>query len=84
MSGTQTVIAHPPTVYNTSRINRTAVLAKSPNAMWLETDPNNADTTGNGLADGAKDANHNGIVDLAIIDRNQTDANGNFIVLATL
>ena len=45
-SGTQTAIEHPPTIYNTSTINRAAVLGISPNAMWLETDPNNQDTTG--------------------------------------
>ena len=82
--GLQTVIAHPPTIYNTSRINRQAILSRSPNAVWLETDPNNTDTTSNGLSDGTKDANHNGIVDLAIIDRNQTDAQGNYVVLATM
>ncbi len=83
ITGTQTVIAHPPTIYNTSTINRAAILAISPNAQWLETDPNNADTTGCGLTDGEKDANHNGFVDLSIIDRNQVDSNGNFVVLGT-
>ena len=82
-STTETVIAHPPTVYNTSVIDRVKLLSVSPNAQYLETDPNNNDTDGDGLSDGAEDANHNGIVDLAIIDRNQTDANGNFVVLAT-
>ena len=77
------VIAHPPTLYNTSRVDRAKVLARSPNAVWLETDPNSPDTTGCAMTDGAKDANHNGIVDLAIIDRNQTDSAGNFVVLAT-
>ena len=80
---TQTVIAHPPTVYNTSKVDRTKLLSVSPNAQYLETDPNNNDTDGDGIADGSEDTNHNGIVDLAIIDRNQTDANGNFKVLAT-
>ena len=80
---TQTVIAHPPTVYNTSKVDRTKLLSVSPNAQYLETDPNNNDTDGDGIPDGAEDVNHNGIVDLAIIDRNQTDANGNFKVLAT-
>ncbi len=42
----ETVIAHPPTVYNTSNVDRTKVLAKSPNALWLETDPNSADSDG--------------------------------------
>jgi hypothetical protein len=84
VTGTQTAIEHPPTIYNTSTINRTAVLAISPNAMWLETDPNNADTTGCGMSDGAKDVNKNGIVDLAIIDRNKSDSNGNYVVLATI
>lgn len=80
------VIAHPPTVYNTSMVDRQKVLAKSPNAIWLETDPNNPDTSSGGLTDGSpyKDANGNGIVDLSIIDRNQTDGQGNFVVLATL
>ncbi len=77
------VIAHPPTVYNTSRVDRAKVLAVAPSAVWLETDPNNADTDSDGVIDGNEDANHNGIVDLAVIDRNQTDANGNFVVLAT-
>ena len=84
VTGTQTAIEHPPTIYNTSTISRTAVLGISPNAAWLETDPNNADTTNCGMSDGAKDVNHNGIVDLAIIDRNRTDSNGNYVVLATM
>ncbi len=77
-------VAHPPTVYNTSKIDKAKVLAHAPNAVWLETDPNNADTDGDGITDGNEDANHNGIVDLAIIDRNQTDGQGNFVVLGTL
>jgi len=77
------IIAHPPTFYNTSRVDRAKLLAHSPTAVWLETDPNNPDTTGCGLSDGAKDANHNGIVDLAIIDRNQSDGAGNFVVVGT-
>ena len=80
---TQTVIAHPPTIYNTSTVDRIKLLSVSPNAQYLETDPNNTDTDGDGLPDGAEDVNHNGIVDLAIIDRNQVDANGNFVVLGT-
>ena len=83
-TGAMTVIAHPPTFYNTSKVDWSKVIAKSPNAVWLETDPNNADTDGDGLGDGAEDTNHNGIVDLAIIDRNRVDSNGNFVVLATL
>ena len=81
-SNTETVIAHPPTVYNTSVIDRTRLLSVSPNAQYLETDPNNNDTDGDGLSDGSEDSDHNGIVNLAIIDRNQVDANGNFVVLA--
>ncbi len=84
VTGTQTAIEHPPTIYNSSTINRAAVLAISPNAQWLETDPNNQDTTTCGMSDSAKDVNGNGIVDLAIIDRNKTDANGNYVVLATM
>ncbi len=49
-------IAHPPTVYNTSRVDRAKVLAVSPNAVWLETDPNNADTDGDNVIDGNEDA----------------------------
>ena len=82
-SATETVIAHPPTLYGTSVIDRVKLFSVSPNAQYLETDPNNNDTDGDGLSDGAEDANHNGIVDLAIIDRNRVDANGNFVVLAT-
>lgn len=78
------VIKHPPTIYNTSTVDRNRVTAVSPNAVWLETDPNNVDTDGDGATDGQEDANHNGIVDLAIIDRNQTDVNGNYVVLATI
>src|SRR5262249_40126557 len=77
-------IAHPPTIYNSSKIDAQKVLAHAPNAVWLETDPNNGDTDGDGVTDGNEDSNHNGIVDLAIIDRNQTDGQGNFVVLATL
>jgi hypothetical protein len=80
----ETVIAHPPTFYNTSKVDRSKVLAKSPNAVWLETDPNGPDTDFDDASDGQEDANHNGIVDLSIIDRNQTDAQGNFVVLGTL
>jgi len=76
-------VAHPPTTYNTSKIDRLKVLAHAPNAVWLETDPNNGDTDGDGIVDGNEDANGNGIVDVAIVDRNQVDGQGNFVVLAT-
>ncbi len=79
----EAVIAHPPTVYNSSKIDMDKVLVHAPNAVWLETDPNNQDTDNDKLADGSEDSNGNGIVDLAVIDRNQTDVNGNFVVLAT-
>jgi len=82
-SGILHSISHPPTVYNTSKVDRARVLSVSPTAVWLETDPNNSDTDADALTDGSEDANRNGIVDLAIIDRNQTDTNGNFVVLAT-
>ncbi len=81
--GVLQVIAHPPTAYNTSRVDRTKVLAISSNAVWLETDPNNADTDADNIIDGNEDADRNGIVNLSIVDRNQTDINGNFVVLAT-
>ena len=83
-NGVLHAIAHPPTVYNTSKVDRDRVLAHAPNAVWLETDPNSSDTDGDGIIDGNEDANHNGIVDLAIIDRNQTDGQGNFVVVAML
>ncbi|MDQ6624784.1 MAG: alpha-amylase family glycosyl hydrolase, partial [Verrucomicrobiota bacterium] len=78
-SGTngEQVIRHPPTVYNTSRVDRSRVVSVSPNAMWLETDPNSNDTDNDGATDGQEDLNANGIVDLAIIER---DASGNVIV----
>src|SRR2546423_6411670 len=73
----------PPTIYNTSKIDILKVAAHAPNAVWLETDPNNGDSDGDGITDGNEDLNNNGIVDLAVIDRNQTDGQGNFVVLAT-
>ena len=75
------LIAHPPTVYNTSRVDRTKLPA---NTIFLTADPNNPDTDGDGLSDGAEDVNHNGRVDLAIIDRDQADLQGNFTVLGPL
>ncbi|HEY4281901.1 MAG TPA: alpha-amylase family glycosyl hydrolase [Chthoniobacterales bacterium] len=60
------VIKHPPTIYNTSKVDRTKLPA---NAIFLTSDPNNPDTDGDGIPDGTEDANHNGYVDLAIIDR---------------
>ncbi|MBS0658101.1 MAG: hypothetical protein JSR82_07630 [Verrucomicrobia bacterium] len=75
------VIKHPPTVYNTSRIDRTKLPA---GALFMETDPNNGDSDGDGIPDGQEDLNGNGVVDLAIIDRDVTDGNGNFVVLGVL
>ena len=72
------VIKHPPTVYNTSRVDRTKLPA---NAVILTTDPNNADTDGDGIPDGQEDADHNGIVHLKVIDR---DASGNVTMLGEL
>ena len=60
------VIKHPPTVYNTSRVDRTKLPA---NAIFLTSDPANQDTDGDGISDGLEDANHNGQVDLTIISR---------------
>ncbi len=75
------VIKHPPTIYNTSRVDRSKLPA---GALFMETDPNNPDTDGDGISDGEEDKNHNGVVDLAIIDRNVTDGSGNFVVLGVL
>ncbi|HMP91163.1 MAG TPA: hypothetical protein PJ991_13250, partial [Kiritimatiellia bacterium] len=60
------IILHPnvPTVYNTSRVDRDALPV---NARFLETDPNNPDTDGDGISDGFEDANRNGYVDLALL-----------------
>ena len=57
-------IASPATVYNTSRVDRGALAS---NARFLETDPNNPDTDGDGLNDGAEDANGNSRVDLQVV-----------------
>ncbi len=75
------IIKHPPTVYNTSRVDATKLPA---NALFLTTDPNNPDTDGDGIPDGQEDANHNGHVDLALIDRDQFDAKGSYVVLGPL
>jgi hypothetical protein len=58
------VLASPPTLYNTSRVDRGALAS---NARLLETDPNNPDSDGDGLADGAEDANGNGRPDLLLV-----------------
>ena len=75
------IIQHPPTIYNTSRVDATKLPA---NAIFLTTDPNNPDTDGDGTPDGQEDANHNGRVDLAIVDRDQVDGSGNYLVLGPL
>ena len=58
------VLASPPTVYNTSRVDPSALAA---NAAFLETDPNQADTDQDGQRDGDEDSNGNGRVDLALV-----------------
>lgn len=58
------IIASPGTVYDSSRVDRSALPL---NARFLETDPNNPDTDGDGSADGAEDANGNGRIDLLIL-----------------
>ena len=52
--------SNPPTVRATSMIDRAALPG---NAKYLETDPNNPDSDGDGAIDGSEDANHNGLVD---------------------
>ncbi len=81
ISGTLVVIAHPITFYNTSRIDRSKLPS---NAVILESDPNNPDTDSDLATDGAEDANGNGKADINIVNRNQTDGNGNFVVLKAL
>lgn len=63
------ILEHPnvPTFYNTSRVDRNALPA---NAVFLETDPNNPDTIGDGLSDGQADANRNGRVDIFLLAEN--------------
>ncbi len=60
------VIENPniPNAYNSSRVDRDSLPA---NARFLETDPNNGDTDGDGSSDGQEDANRNGYVDLALL-----------------
>ncbi len=61
----QSILTHPniPTFYNTSRVDRQALPS---NAIFLETDPNNSDTIGDGLLDGQGDTNRNGRVDVVL------------------
>ncbi|HOW96433.1 MAG TPA: alpha-amylase family glycosyl hydrolase [Kiritimatiellia bacterium] len=60
------VLAHPnvPTVYNSSQVDSDSLAA---NARFLEPDPNNGDTDGDDLADGAEDADLNERVNLALL-----------------
>ena len=74
------LVAHPVTIYNTSRIDRTKLPA---GGIFLETDPNGADTDGDGVSDGGEDANGNGRADIAIIDRNQPSG-ASFVILKAL
>ncbi len=60
------LMVHPniPMEYNTSKVDRDLLSA---NARFLETDPNNGDTDGDGRADGSEDANRNDRVDMALL-----------------
>ncbi|MDW8344695.1 MAG: alpha-amylase family glycosyl hydrolase [Verrucomicrobiae bacterium] len=62
------IIQFPPTIRTTARIDRAAVAVQYPNAVWLETDPNTADSDGDNLLDGTEDLNRNGYVDVALIN----------------
>ena len=53
-----------PMEYNSSRVDRNALPA---NARYLETDPNAADTLGDGMSDGLSDSNANGRVDMLLL-----------------
>jgi hypothetical protein len=78
------IIAHPATIYNTSIIDRNQILLYASNAVWLETDPNNNDTDGDGLLDGSEDSNHNGILDVGLLDRPRGYSTGTASVTNTL
>ena len=58
-----------PTVYNTSRIDRDSL---PQNAVYLETDPNSADTIGDGQPDGQADLARNGRVDMYLLHEDDT------------
>ncbi|QTN33380.1 hypothetical protein HZ994_14000 [Akkermansiaceae bacterium] len=60
-------LASPTTVYNTSRVDRSAVPL---NGVFMETDPNSADTDLDGLSDSKEDANANGLIDLELLAEN--------------
>ncbi len=64
------VIAHPPTIYNTSIIDRVKVLQQWPNAVWLETDPANPDSDGDGLADSFENDSQTGFIKIGLLNRN--------------
>ncbi len=67
----EAILAWPniPTVYNSSRVDRGRLPA---NAIFLETDPNSADTIGDGLFDGQADVSRNGRVNLFLRQSNDT------------
>ncbi len=65
-SGSATSVMASPTVfYNTSRVDSSALPA---NAVFLETDPNNPDTDGDGASDGAEDEDLDGQLTLERVD----------------
>lgn len=68
----ESILTHPniPTFYNTSRVDRQALPA---NAVFLETDPNNSDTIGDGLLDGQSDSNRNGRVDIVLLNQDGSE-----------
>ena len=77
-------IVHPNvrTFPNTSRVDANALPSGS---IFLETDPNNPDTDGDGLQDGQEDINANGRVDIFLLDElgNKTPLNYRLPVSAT-
>lgn len=72
------LIAHPPTFYNTSRLDRSKLPA---GAVVLETDPASGDTDGDGLKDGSEDVDDSGGVSLVLVDLDAADVAGDFVVL---
>ncbi|MCB1070646.1 MAG: hypothetical protein KDL31_09830 [Kiritimatiellae bacterium] len=67
------ILTNPPTIRATSRIDGNALPT---NARWLESDPNNSDTDGDGALDGQEDMNGNGRLDIGLVTNGVTNVLG--------